>query len=111
MAEVIFWSLNGPLTAGLDITFRWILLPLLLLVSTITVAKNDYWSKGNWFCVLGAAITFLTIPYTEYAEELGTAAFTFRFPNWGYMVTGIIVSLCGIGIGSFLKNKSTSKEK
>lgn len=106
-AMIIFWQIKGAMTSGLDITLRWILLPLLLLVSTITVAKNDYWGKGNWFCVLGAAITFLTVPYTEFVEEMGTATFSFSFPNFMYMLVGIIVSICGIGIGTFWKKKAS----
>lgn len=98
------------MTSGLDITLRWVLLPLLLLVSTVTVAKNDYWGKGNWFCVMGAAITFLTVPYTEFVGEMDTATFTFRFPNLMYMVVGIIVSVCGIGIGTLWKKKISGRK-
>ncbi len=111
VAMIVFWNTDGPATKELDIIFRWILLPLLLFVSTVTVARHNYWGKGNWFCVLGAAITFLTVPYTEFAEELGVVTFSFRFPNFGYMMIGIIVSLCGIGIGELLRRKTTSKEK
>lgn len=109
VAMIIFWQTKGLMASGFDITLRWILLPLLLLVSTVTVAKNDYWGKGNWFCVIGAAITFLTVPYTEFVEEMGTATFTFRFPNLMYMVVGIIVSIFGIGIGTFWKKKISGK--
>lgn len=105
VAMIIFWLTKGPMTSGLDIILRWILLPLLLLVSTVTVAKNDYWGKGNWFCVIGAAITFLTVPYTEFVEKMDTATFIFRFPNLMYMVVGIMVSVCGIGIGTIWKKK------
>ena len=111
VAMIVFWNNREPITSELDIIFRWILLPLLLLVSTLTVAKNNYWGKGNWFCVIGAAITFLTVPYTKFVEEMGTATFTFRFPNRMYMVVGIIVSICGIGIGTLWKKKISSKEK
>ena len=110
VAMIVFWNINGPEATGLNITFRFVLLPILLLMSTAIVTKNDYLGRGNWFCVFGAAITFLTVPYTEFVEELGTATFSFRFPNWGYMVIGILVSLCGIGIGTFLKKKTLSKE-
>ena len=103
VAMIVFWQTEGPMTAGFDIIFRWILLPFLLLVSTVTVAKNDYWGKGNWFCVIGAAITFLTVPYTVFVEEMSTTTFSFRFPNFMYMMVGIIVSICGIGIGTFWK--------
>lgn len=107
VAMVVIWQVKGPMIPGLDITLRWILLPFLLLVSTITVAKNNYWGKGKWFCVAVAAITFLTIPYTEFVSEMGTnvATFTFRFPNLPYMVVGIIVSILGIVIGTFLNKK------
>ncbi len=111
VAMIAVWQTRGPMTAGLDIIFRWILLPLFLLVSTVTVAKNDYWGKANWFCIIVAAITFLTVPYTEFVEEMGTATFTFRFPNFMYMVVGVIVSACGIGIGNLWRKKISSKEK
>ena len=111
VAMIVFWQTKGPMTAGLNITFRWILLPFLLLVSTVTVAKNDYWGKGNWFCVMVAAITFLTVPYTVFVEEMSTTTFSFRFPNFMYMMVGIIVSICGIGIGTLWKKKISSKEK
>ena len=106
VAMIIFWQVEGPLISGLDITLRWILLPLLLFVSTVIVAKDNYWGKGNWFCVIGAAITFLTVPYTEYLEEMGMITFTFQFPNPMYMVIGIIVAACGIGIGTLLNKKN-----
>ena len=106
VAMIVFWQTRGTVTSGLDITFRWILLPLLLLAATVTVAKNDYWGKGNWLCVLGAALTFLTVPYTEFATKVDMATFTFRFPNFMYMVVGMMISACGIGIGTLWKKKT-----
>ena len=57
---------------------------------------------------MGAAITFLTVPYTEFVEGTGTATVAFRFPNLMYMVVGIIVSICGIGVGTLWKKKISS---
>lgn len=110
-AMVLFWNVTGTLTKGFDIALRWVLLPLLLLAVTITAAKDDYWGKGNWFCVAGAAITFLTVPHTQFVfvEELKTATFTFQFPNMAYMLVGAVVAAFGIGIGSLWKNKSLKR--
>ena len=112
-AMIIVWQTNGYTTLKFDLVFRWLILPLFLLVSTVSVAKNDYWGKGNWLSVIAAAITFLTVPYTQYVEDLtaGTATFTFRFPNFTYMVVGIIISTCGIGIGTLWRKKISSKGK
>lgn len=110
-AMVLFWNVTGTLNEGFDIALRWILLPLLLLTATITVAKNDYWGKGNWLCVAGAAVTFLTVPYTKFAEELGNATFTFRFPNIAYMAAGIAVAVCGIGIGSLWRKRTAKRSE
>ena len=112
-AMIIVWQTNGYTTLRFDLVFKWLILPLFLLVSTVSVAKNDYWGKGNWLSVIAAAITFLTVPYTQYVEDLtaGTATFTFRFPNFTYMVVGIIISTCGIGIGTLWRKKISSKEK
>lgn len=108
-AMVVFWLAKGPETAVLDIVFRWLLLPLLLLASAINVAKNDYWGKGNWFCVPVAAVTFLTIPCTKFIEQAGSAMFSFQFPNPLYMLSGIVVSALGLVIGAFWRKKTSSK--
>lgn len=105
VAMVIFWQVKGPMTFECDVVFRWILLPFVLLVTTIFIAKNNYWGKGNWFSVLVAAITYLTVPYTRFMEESGNVTYTFRFPNLGYMLIGILVAVCGICIGSFGNKK------
>lgn len=105
IAMVIFWQVKGPMIFECDVVFRWILLPLVLLATTIFIAKNNYWGKGNWFSVLVAAITYLTVPYTRFIEESGNTTYTFRFPNFGYMLIGIIVAVCGICIGSFGNKK------
>lgn len=108
---ILFWNVTGLMTAGFDLVLRWILLPLLLLTLTIAVGKNDYWGRGNWFCVAGAAITFLTVPYTRFVEGFETATFTFRFPNFTYMAVGIVVAVCGIGIGRLWKNRSLKRKE
>lgn len=110
-AMLVFWQVNGPLTTGFDIALRWILLPLLLFAASVTVAKNDYWGNGNWFCVIGAAATFLTIPYTAYAESMVMATFTFIFPNFMYMAVGIAVSVCGLAAGMLWRKKFSANEK
>ncbi|MDE6642406.1 MAG: helix-turn-helix domain-containing protein [Acetatifactor sp.] len=105
-AMVIFWQAKGSMTFECDVVFRWILLPLVLLVTTIFIAKNNYWGKGNWLSVPVAAITCLTVPYIRITQESGYTMYTYRFPNFGYMLIGIIVAVCGICVGSFWnKNK------
>lgn len=32
-----------------------VVLPVLLFVVTVIVAKNDYFGKGKWFCIAGTA--------------------------------------------------------
>lgn len=115
IAEVFFWSVRGPMTTKCDVIFRWILLPLLTLVTTAIIARNNYWGKANWFSVLVAAVTFLTIPYTKFAVEgitdvnvETTISFVFKWPNFSYMVIGVLAALCGIGIGSILRDKKSS---
>ena len=101
VAMLIFWFITNPMLSGLGVTLRWILLPALLLVTTVTVAKNNYWGKGNWLCVLAGAVTFLTVPYTHYLQELDMVTITFQFPNFAYMFVGAAISACGIVLGTF----------
>ena len=95
IAMILFWNITGNMTNELDIVLRWILLPILLFVGTVTVAKNDYFGKRKWLCVVGAAITFLTVPYTQFVimHDTETATFTFKFHNitkkWRYCTKGV----------------------
>ena len=111
-AMILLWNVNGVTTNGLNLTLKWIVLPLLLLWGSITISKLDYWGKGKWFCIVGAAVTFLTIPYTQFLmdQETGIATFTFRFPNFVYMLIGVVISSCGLGIGR-LWSRVTSRQK
>ena len=106
IAMILFWNITGNMTNELDMVLRWILLPILLFVGTVTVAKNDYFGKRKWLCVVGAAISFLTVPYTRFVimHDTETATFTFKFPNITYMVVGILISACGLGIGILWNN-------
>lgn len=110
IAVILFWYLSnlGTDPTGLKIVLKGILLPLLLLAGTIIVAKNDYWGNGKWICVIGAAITYLTVPYTQFVcVEDGLFTLTFQFPNFRYMLIGIVVSFNGLVIGSLWRNKKT----
>lgn len=105
IALVTFVLVNGLMTSVFDVIFRWILLPVLLFVLTVIIAKNDYWGKRNWLCLIPAALTFLTIPYTKFVTEGDTATFTFCFPNFGYMFVGVLIAVCGIGVGTMFNKK------
>lgn len=112
-AMVFFWQTNGPVTSQQGaVVFRWILLPAVLLAITICIAKNNYWGRGNWFAVLMAAVTYLTVPYTEFVEfaDGPEMAFTFCFPNFRYMSAGIIIAACGLCIGAFWNRRAKKKE-
>lgn len=98
---LVFWFFKNPMLADRDAALRWILLPAFLLVTTVTVAKNNYWGKGNWLCVLAGAVTFLTVPDTGYLQEMDIVTIYFQFPNFPYMIVGAIISACGIALGTF----------
>jgi len=105
IALVTFVLVNGLMTSVFDVIFRWILLPTLLFVVTVVIAKNDYWGKRNWLCLIPAAISFLTIPYTKFVVTGDTAIYTFCFPNFGYMIVGVVIAALGIGVGTVLNKK------
>lgn len=73
-----------------------------MFVVIVIIAKNDYFGKGKWFCIAGAVLSFLTVPYTQFmfTHKILTASFTFKFPNFTYMIVGILISICGKGRGA-----------
>lgn len=110
VAEVVFLFVKGPITTQCDVIFRWILLPVFTLATAAIIEGNDYWGKANWFSVLVAAVVFLTVPYTQFAAEGiletgSTVSFVFIWPNFGYMAIGALAALCGMGIGSLMRQK------
>lgn len=101
---LIFWQVKY-VPEGLNVTLRWIILPLLLLVSSMVVGKNNYWGKGNWFFVVAAAITFLTVPDISLVQEADTLTYAFRFPDPVYMLVGVVLSVLGVMIGIWWRRK------
>ena len=111
IALLITWLVKAPVFADLNLIFKWILLPLILFSGTVIVAKNDYFGKGNWFCVLAAALTFFTVPFASYVETPqsvdGTAslAYIFIFPDFTYMLIGAVISVIGIVVGTVWRKR------
>lgn len=105
---IFFWQATGPVISQCDIALKYILLPLSLLISAIFIGKNNYFGKWNWLCVLLGAVTYLAVPYASYSSQGESTSITFMFPNFNYMVIGIIVAACGIFIGS-MANKFSRK--
>ena len=101
VSMILFWNVTDAMTNELDVMLRWIILPVLLFGVTVTIAKNDYFGKGKWICVVGAALTFFTVPYTQFLfiHETESSTFTFKFPNFSCMAVGVLISICGLGIG------------
>ena len=111
IALLITWLVKAPVSADLNLIFKWILLPLILFSGTVIVAKNDYFGKGNWFCVLAAALTFLTVPFASYVETpqsvdgMASLAYIFIFPDFTYMLIGAVISVIGIVVGTVWRKR------
>lgn len=111
IALLITWLVKAPVSADLNLIFKWILLPLILFSGTVIVSKNDYFGKGNWFCVLAAALTFLTVPFASYVETpqsvdgMASMAYIFIFPDFTYMLIGAVISVIGIVVGTVWRKR------
>jgi len=104
IVEIVFWVVR-PVATEWTMVFRWILIPILTLLTTFIIAKKNYWGKANWFSVLAAGIVFMTIPYTQYICGDETVTYVFRWPNFGYMAVGVVITLFGLGIGTLMARK------
>ena len=111
IALLITWLIKAPVSANLNMIFKWILLPLILFSGTVIVAKNNYFGKGNWFCVLAASLTFLTVPFASYIETpqsvdgMASMAYIFIFPDFTYMLIGAVISVIGIVVGTVWRKR------
>ena len=111
IALLITWLVKAPFAADLNFILKWIVLPLILLSGTVIVAKNDYFGKGNWFCILAAALTFLTVPFVSYVQTpqsvdgMASLAYVFIFPDFTYMLVGAILAAVGITVGTVWRKR------
>ncbi len=111
IAMTVLWLVKGSAVTGCNIAFKCILLPLVLLITTVFIGRNNYWGKLNWLSVVVGAVSCLAVPSVKYVQQAENVTFAFIFPDFGYMPVGAIVAACGIAVGYFWNRAVQAKRQ
>lgn len=110
---LLLLNITGSMMDTLSIALRWVIFPSSLFAVTVVVARKGFFGKGKWLCVIIAALIFLAIPPSEvlvwYNEDVLTDI-SLKFPRITYMMVGILIAICGLGIGTSWRKSLLKKE-
>lgn len=106
ITQYVFWTIaNGPTITSYTIVFKYVLLPVSVLLMTVFAGRGNWWGKGKWALVVIFSALFLLVPSVTYVS-LDTYAFrTFTFPNMKYLFVGCAASLIGLLVGERVRSK------
>ncbi|WP_302789268.1 helix-turn-helix domain-containing protein [Anaerostipes caccae] len=100
---ISFWFFNsGSDAMGYSIMFLWILLPVTTFVTSLLIAKNNYWGKWKWFSALIFGIMYMLAEYATFSTANMITFNKINTPQWGMIFAGVIISLVGLVIGSII---------
>lgn len=102
---IAFWFFISASDAmGYSLMFLWILLPVTIFAASFIIGKNNYFSKRKWLSAIVFGIMYMLAEYATFSASNMIAFSKINMPDWGMLVSGIIISLIGTGIGTAVKN-------
>ena len=106
ITQYVFWTIvNGPAIAHYTIVFKYVLLPLSVLLISVFSGKGNWWGKGKWALVAIFSVLFLLVPSVTYVSVDTYAMRTLIFPNVKYLFVGCAASLIGLLFGERVRNR------
>lgn len=106
ITQLVLWSAaQGLKVTSYIVVFKYILLPISVLVITTFTAKGQWLRKGKWALVAFFSALFLLVPSVSFVYfETGEYMMTFIFPNIAYLFVGLASSLIGLLVGERILN-------
>ncbi len=100
---ISFWLFSsGSDAMGYNIMFLWVLLPMTTFIISFLIGKNAHWAKWKWFSAIAFGIMYMLTEYATFSAANMIAFNKINLPHWEMMFAGVIISLVGLGIGSFI---------
>lgn len=108
ITQYVFWTIaNSPKITSYTIVFKYVLLPISVLLMTLFTGKGNWWGKGKWSLVAIFSVLFLLVPSVTYVSFDTYGIRTFIFPNMKYLFAGCATSLIGLLVGERVRSKET----
>lgn len=105
VTQYVFWTTpHESMIGSYIVVFKVVLLPVSVLLMTVSAGKGDWWGKGKWALVGIFSVLFFLVPYVTFVSADTVAYKTFLFPNARYLFAGCAVSLIGLLVGERMRN-------
>lgn len=102
---IVFWFFTNESDAmGFGIMFLWVLLPVATFVTSLLIGRNDYWGKRKWLSAIVFGIMYMLAEYATFSAANMVTFGKINMPEFGMILTGAIISVIGLGIGSGIKH-------
>lgn len=110
ITQLVLWSAaQGLKVTNYIVVFKYILLPVSVLVITTFVGKGKWFGQGKWALVAIFSALFLLVPSVSFVYfETGEYMMSFIFPNIAYLFVGLAASLIGLLVGERILNNSNA---
>ena len=84
--------------------FLWVLLPVATFVTSLLIGRYDYWGKRKWLSAIVFGIMYMLAEYATFSAANMVTFGKINMPEFGMILTGAIISVIGLGIGSGIKH-------
>ena len=101
---IAFWFFSsGSDAMGYSIIFLWVLLPVTTFVISLLIGKNNHFGKWKWLSAFAFGVMYMLAEYATFSTANMIAFDKINVPHFGMILTGAIISIVGLGIGSAIK--------
>lgn len=105
-ALIVFWFfISGGDAMGYSLVFLWIVLPVTTLAVSALIGRNDHMGKWKWAAPLAFGTMHMLAEYATFstANMIQNGFSRINPLQFELLLMGAIVSLTGLGIGSFMR--------
>lgn len=101
---IVFWFFtSGSDAMGYSLMFFWILLPVTTFVISLLIGINHYWGRCKWGVVVVFGFMYMLAEYVTFSAANVIYIHKVKVPEISMILTGSIIALAGMGIGTFIR--------
>lgn len=109
---IVFWFFtSGSDAMGYSLMFLWIILPVVTLIVSIVIGKNNFWGRRKWAFPLFFGVMYILGEYGTFKMANNMAFNKINTPELEMIIIGSIISAIGILIGSLCNQKHHNQRK
>ena len=110
VAIVVFWVLSDAVDRlGYAVIVLYLILPLLSFVISVLIAYNTTKGKHSWRISLFFGFMLMLTEYVTTSMANMVACHHMNAPHFNLFIVGALISLAGIGVGTFLRRTSKNQ--